>query len=233
MPRRSRRAGRWGAAERADPPRAAGSRPVAAACSRPVGDHDVQVGVGGGLPEVVGEPQVVADEEGRADDLAAAGGDREGQPLRAWAVVVGLAGEGEGVDLCVATELAVGAGDDQGVGRLVVAGGAHRDRPAHVQSVGAGLVDQPLHGFTVVVLRDLLGVHREAGREHLREDDEVGPRGSRRPHAVGEAATVGLVVLPLEVGLDGGYAHDGLSPVSSVTVVLRGRRDEPCPAARS
>ena len=73
----------------------------------------------------------------------------------------------------------------------------------------AGLVDEELRARPVDRFRDAIGLHREAGREHLGEHDEPravgrGPLDHRR-----EPREVLLGLLPDDVVLDAGDDHFG------------------------
>ena len=97
-----------------DRPRLQQRRPVQPSLRRPVGRARGSVGVVRQLPELVGEAQVVADEQADPQPL-----DVDGDELGAGADVLLLAGVGERVDLAVAVHGAVGTGEHEHVGRAL------------------------------------------------------------------------------------------------------------------
>ena len=141
--------------------------PVVATRRRPVGDDDVAVGVGREGPELVGEAQVVADEEAAADAL-----DVDGDALVARRVLLVLAAVAEGVDLAVPRRARRRARRGSACSTAVRRRAAPRAPIRTPRRRAACLLDEELRARTVERLGDAIGVHREPGREHLGEHDE-------------------------------------------------------------
>ncbi len=176
--------------------------PVVATRRGPVGDDDVAVGVERDGPELVGEAQVVADEQRAADAL-----DLDGDALVTRGVLLVLAAVAEGMDLAVARDRTVGRGEEQRVRRQGVAR-LHLGRgPAHPQPASSRLLDEELRARAVERLGDALGVHREAGREHLGEHHELRALLRGVTDQPVEVREVGVAVLPHDVVLDRGDSH--------------------------
>ena len=131
----------------------------------PVGDDDEEVGRLGGRAEELREAEVITD-QGRDPDAL----DLDRRELVARLVVLGLAGEREGVDLAVMEDLvAVGREDAAGVGRPGLPGlGVAAEQPDPVGGRRAGEEGADGGG----VLGHLVGSHRKSGGEHLGKGDD-------------------------------------------------------------
>ncbi len=179
--------------------------PVVAPGLGPVGDAHVHVGVGGHGPPLVGEAQVVADEQRESQAL-----DLDGDVLAAGGEPVVLAAVAEAVDLAVPVGRAARAGQHQGVVRRPTLGGDLGERPAHPHVVRGRLLDQELRRRTADALGRRVDAHREPGGERLGQDDEPCARPRGRLDHRGEAGEVRRLVLPDDVVLDDGDPHVGL-----------------------
>ena len=194
-----------------DGPRLQQRGPVASTGPRPVGRHEVAVGVLGELPELVGEPEVEAHEQ-----AAPHAADLDGDELVTGGEVLVLTRVGERVHLRVPVHGAVGPGEHE---RVVGAGFALAAFGQAAPDPGArlgGLVDEELRRRSVDGFARAVGVHGEPAREHLRQQHQVGAAGCRGRDAGRQAAVVGGRVLPGQVGLDPGDGQRHVSPSGAV-----------------
>src|SRR5262249_34966796 len=113
------------------------SHPVLTSRGRPVRGNHVAIGRMRERPELVREPQVVADEERARRAL-----DVNREKAIAGAVVTMFVSVAEGMDLGVAVHHAIRRGQDELVERELWAFRTLRHGPAHPHAVGAGLVGE-------------------------------------------------------------------------------------------
>ena len=178
----------------------------------PVRDDREKVGPVRREAEGLRETQVVADLRRHAHAF-----DRPRHDVLASREFLVLAREGEGVELRVARDVAVGRDPERVVSRQ------RRRRPGGVARLGEARDEverEPARDALEPALRgaarrlgDLRAVHREARREHLRQEGEVRAAVGRALEQLRGAGVVRLPVFPGEVHLQQRDAHGGIMDV--------------------
>ena len=189
--------------------------PVGLARRRPVGrieEHVVVAPVAGPHREA----QVVADQRTHAP--AAVGDD---DPRVPGVVVLVFAGHAEAVALVVRRRVAVRRHPDQPVEPPLAVPDHHAAHQDHAERGRA--VAQPGHGRPVHGFGDLPGIHREAGAEHLGQDDEVRVGLDPLEPSI-EAPPVRGWIVPVEGALDDGDLHGRLFTIRSSQPALHKRQ---------
>ncbi len=175
-----------------DRPRAQQRLPGVVPRRRPVrGVHEQVVVVAVAAPQR--EAQVVAHQGPDAEILQA-----ERHELAARRIVLVLARQPEQVALVVVIEIAVGAHENHAI--HVCAAVLDDQAAANDGPDPAGRVRHPGDRAAVHAFRIGLRVHRESGREHFREHDQVRLAVDVSKHA-SELAQVGFRIVPVQVCL--------------------------------
>ena len=192
---------------------------------RPIGDDDEQVGaVPRRRSEMLGEPQVVADERGDAQPRPRKRHDR--LPGR---VDRRLTAEGEGLELAVGCEeRSVGIKRQRLVGRTA---GNQRHQPAdHGAPEPPGQVAEKRR-TRVGIGRRSGDVEAESGKRHLGEDDQIARPDRNLPHKLGDPLPVGRRILPSDVKLHEMNVHRDWLPRESIHHRSGGPRHDVSPVA--
>ena len=169
----------------------------------PVRRDHVAVGVARDGPELVGEPQVVTDEEAQPHAF-----DVDGDELVAGVVALVLARVRERVDLAVPADGAVGTGQHETVRRTFVAGLRVRvpsrtpTRRARAACSSRNCALGPSNGSAI----RSVSIEKPVAYISVSTTSRA-PFGRRALDHRGEAGEVGRGVLPHDVVLDGGDPH--------------------------
>ena len=189
-------------------------RPRMAPRRRPVGriDDDVIVELGP-APAPDRETQVVTHERAQPDAA-----EFDDQRVTAGAVVPVLAAHAEQVPLVIPVREAVRHREHETI--EVAAAIVDRHAAADGRIEVARLREQPRARLAVGILRVLLGLHREAGGEHLGQHHEIRLARKRREH-LREVRAIRRRVVPDERLLREGDAERHLPPPRRVHAPMR------------
>ena len=159
-------------------------------------------------PELVGESQVVADEQAQPHPT-----HLDGDELGTGTHVPLLAGVGEGVDLAIPVHGAIGTGEHEHVGRSRIVGRRVRSdlgaRPADPRARPLRGRREEVRRRPALLLADARRVEREAGRERLGQQDQTGATSGGRVDHRAEPGEVRIAVVPHDVVLDRGHPQHG------------------------